>query len=728
MLKLRRSRKIVSLLVTLSFLMTLLVPMVGPAAAKSLNSVDKVLSVADDANIDADNAPVLTIREDSDFVNHFKSGDTFRLVLPTDVEWNEPIVKVNGEKIAAERRTDQVLEVTFPEGMNDDDVDYVEVALGVILDGVSGEVAVSVEPIDSAVTGGSYAFLVAGEGKTTAIAESVETIGKSGTGGVIRIEETYIKSIGDGQERLKLKLPGNFKWNNMTNEDISFSGGFSGATIDDMDGNGTTTLTVKFTPPADRGQRGTIYVTPKIKAESGASYGEIEVSIDGTDISDDDVVIAEYADWSVDVKVKEVKELVAGKFEQKTEKITIEEKVPGTFLSGRDLNIEFPDWVKVTRYYDASGTTADVTKPTINGDDSDFDITINSSSNSTKKIEFKLELSIEGNKSGDIEATISGAGVEDTTLVVAKALAPVDATVADVKDVKIGVQSQAISDITITENKKEAARYKAKMNAGQDKKGEVRLTLPDGVTFASTPKVEVTEGNLELKTEEARLMESDTVFTVPVKSESTKPSTIKVSGIKLTLDRTVPEGDLLIKVGGPALIENCRAAIGWLDGNTADGDSDAIDEGEFDTGNVMKVRAANCVTPAPIDLVATTIFTIGDTKYTVNGVEKTMDVAPYIKGDRTYLPIRFAAQAAGVADANIMWNDAERSVVLIKGDRVVKLVIDSNVMTINGVAFAMDVAPEIADPGRTMLPVRWVAQALGCDVDWDAETQTVTVR
>jgi hypothetical protein len=39
----------------------------------------------------------------------------------------------------------------------------------------------------------------------------------------------------------------------------------------------------------------------------------------------------------------------------------------------------------------------------------------------------------------------------------------------------------------------------------------------------------------------------------------------------------------------------------------------------------------------------------------------------------------------------------------------------------------MDVAPEIKD-GRTMLPFRWIAQALGASVEWDEATQTVTVK
>lgn len=41
------------------------------------------------------------------------------------------------------------------------------------------------------------------------------------------------------------------------------------------------------------------------------------------------------------------------------------------------------------------------------------------------------------------------------------------------------------------------------------------------------------------------------------------------------------------------------------------------------------------------------VMTIGSTTYTVNGVEKSMDVAPEITGERTYVPIRFIGEALG---------------------------------------------------------------------------------
>ena len=103
-----------------------------------------------------------------------------------------------------------------------------------------------------------------------------------------------------------------------------------------------------------------------------------------------------------------------------------------------------------------------------------------------------------------------------------------------------------------------------------------------------------------------------------------------------------------------------------------------------------------------------------------------MDVAPYIKDGRTFLPLRYIANAAGVADSDITWDPATQEVTISKGGRLVQVTIGSTTMLINGKAVTMDVAPEISN-GRTCLPFAWVAQALGANITWDATTQTVTV-
>ena len=101
-----------------------------------------------------------------------------------------------------------------------------------------------------------------------------------------------------------------------------------------------------------------------------------------------------------------------------------------------------------------------------------------------------------------------------------------------------------------------------------------------------------------------------------------------------------------------------------------------------------------------------------------------MDVAPYIKGDRTYVPMRYLGEILG---AEVVWDDAARTVTLTKGDTTVVFTIGSTSYTVNGEAKTADVAPEIAND-RTMLPARFVAEAFGAVVGWDAATQTVLIQ
>jgi hypothetical protein len=125
-------------------------------------------------------------------------------------------------------------------------------------------------------------------------------------------------------------------------------------------------------------------------------------------------------------------------------------------------------------------------------------------------------------------------------------------------------------------------------------------------------------------------------------------------------------------------------------------------------------------------VIGTAVFKIGASSFTVNGTVYKTDVAPYIKDGRTFLPLRYIANAAGIADSGIMWDPATQEVTISKGERLVQVTIGSTTMLINGQAITMDVAPEITD-GRTCLPMAWVAQALGASITWDATAQTVTI-
>jgi hypothetical protein len=121
-------------------------------------------------------------------------------------------------------------------------------------------------------------------------------------------------------------------------------------------------------------------------------------------------------------------------------------------------------------------------------------------------------------------------------------------------------------------------------------------------------------------------------------------------------------------------------------------------------------------------LVKSVVFVVGTREYIVNGQTPgvKMDVAPFVEAGRTFVPVRFLSNALGVEDKNIGWNEKARLVTLKQpGYPVVELVVGSRQLKSNGKVTNMDVSPLVRS-GRTFLPARWVAEALGYQVDWDA--------
>jgi len=115
--------------------------------------------------------------------------------------------------------------------------------------------------------------------------------------------------------------------------------------------------------------------------------------------------------------------------------------------------------------------------------------------------------------------------------------------------------------------------------------------------------------------------------------------------------------------------------------------------------------------------------------YYVNDEIKFMDVAPIIREGRTLLPIRYVAEALG---AIVLWDAKEEKVTVSFKGTVIELWIGKNSAKVNGVSKLIDetnpkVIPIVIPPGRTMLPIRFIAENLGCNVDWNAEIKEVKI-
>ncbi|RJQ24734.1 MAG: copper amine oxidase N-terminal domain-containing protein [Peptococcaceae bacterium] len=111
----------------------------------------------------------------------------------------------------------------------------------------------------------------------------------------------------------------------------------------------------------------------------------------------------------------------------------------------------------------------------------------------------------------------------------------------------------------------------------------------------------------------------------------------------------------------------------------------------------------------------------------VNGESKEIDpgrgTVPVILEGRTILPIRAIIEAIG---GTINWDEKERKVTIQVKDTVIALWIDKNTTRVNGTDKTTDVAPQIIN-ARTMLPLRFVAENLGCEVNWEETTKKIII-
>ncbi|MBC7195211.1 MAG: copper amine oxidase N-terminal domain-containing protein [Caldisericia bacterium] len=112
----------------------------------------------------------------------------------------------------------------------------------------------------------------------------------------------------------------------------------------------------------------------------------------------------------------------------------------------------------------------------------------------------------------------------------------------------------------------------------------------------------------------------------------------------------------------------------------------------------------------------------------INNEQKKLDVPPQIIEGRTYLPIRWIAEPLG---AQVKWDSEEKKVTISLNETIIELWIGKNIARVNNNFKLIDpdnpkVVPLIIN-GRTMLPVRFVAENLGCEVNWNPLNQVITI-
>ncbi|MBS4030286.1 MAG: PDZ domain-containing protein [Clostridiales bacterium] len=119
---------------------------------------------------------------------------------------------------------------------------------------------------------------------------------------------------------------------------------------------------------------------------------------------------------------------------------------------------------------------------------------------------------------------------------------------------------------------------------------------------------------------------------------------------------------------------------------------------------------------------STLVFRIGSDNAWSTAGDIAVDAKPFIDRSRSYVPIRLLAETMG---AGVTWNQSTKTVTIKKGFNVLEIPVGTSEASLNGKPYAMDTP--ILKEGRTFLPARAVAEALGGRVWWDAGKKEVVV-
>ncbi len=318
--------------------------------------------------------------------------------------------------------------------------------------------------------------------------------------------------------------------------------------------------------------------------------------------------------------------------------------------------------------------------------------------NNETEVSFEITVIAGGSKDGVATITAYQRGLEVTTDLLKST--PKFTAKAEVTPVKKG-EARDTADVTITEAK-----------AGLIQKGE-RITLAfdtkrDYVEFTTDDiKIEATNG-----------MKFDTSSTGIKLEKGSYNGEIKLS---VLVDR--------VSTGEPAVITVSGLNVS-VDGSTTD-DVVKLDTGIMERTNSNKIKPNYTV--STIDYIKVvkeydlesilSVFTIGQTAYTVNGVTKAAHSAPYIKAGRTMLPIRAVAESLGLT---VQWNSATRTASFTDASKVAAVTIGAKVMYVNGTPMPLTVPAELVND-TTFVELRSLATAFGVQIDWDAAAKTATV-
>lgn len=100
------------------------------------------------------------------------------------------------------------------------------------------------------------------------------------------------------------------------------------------------------------------------------------------------------------------------------------------------------------------------------------------------------------------------------------------------------------------------------------------------------------------------------------------------------------------------------------------------------------------------------------------------DVEPMVVNGRTIVPLRAIFEALG---AEVNWDDKTKMVLARHESDIIIIKVGSNIAYLNFEVIQLDV-PAVIYEGRTLVPLRFISESFGYDVQWNASSRTVSIN
>ncbi len=190
--------------------------------------------------------------------------------------------------------------------------------------------------------------------------------------------------------------------------------------------------------------------------------------------------------------------------------------------------------------------------------------------------------------------------------------------------------------------------------------------------------------------------------------------------------KTVTDGEPLTAVIGAAgnshilMWEEVPSGVGYFVVYIKD------EDGLITSSQVLAVDFGVSLSPATVNI---------DDRSLLNGVwfpprvkvnerQMTFDVPPVVLNGRMMVPLRAVFEELG---AVVDWEEQNQKITVNKGETEINLWVGDREAVVNGSHFTLD-SPPLIKNGRTLVPVRFISEALGAYVGWNEKLQLATVE